>query len=281
MDDVKPLVEIIRERLAQGVQMLPVFPDVALRLQQLLSHPDFDMGELAEVISEDQALTGQVLRMANSAFFAGLTKVATINDAIIRLGAQEVANLAMMASQANYYRSSNRFIDEQMKDLWRHALGCAYGARWLAVRTGYDTLQQYAFLAGLLHDIGKLFLLRLLDEISSEKGEGLHLPGPLVSDILGSMHVEQGYQLMKSWNLPEIYCKVVLEHEGDEFDQNNILLIIVRLADKVCLKLGFGSCGDEAVDPFSCAETHLLGIREVTLAEMEIHVEDMLAQVLH
>jgi HD-like signal output (HDOD) protein len=281
MTDVKPLVEIIRERIAQGVQMLPVFPEVALRLQQLLSRSDFDMGELAEVISEDQALTGQVLRMANSAFFAGLTKVATINDAIVRLGAQEVANLAMMASQANLYKSSNQFIDEQMKDLWRHALGCAYGARWLAARTGYESLRQYAFLAGLLHDIGMLFLLKLLDEIASEKGDGLHLPGPLVRDILDSMHVEQGYQLMKSWNLPDIYCTVVLEHEAEEFDQNNILLILVRLADRDCLKLGIGSREGETVDPFSCAETHLLGIREVTLAEMEIHIEDMLAQVLH
>jgi len=280
MTDVKPLVEIIRERIAQGVQMLPVFPDVELKLQQLLSKSDFDMEKLAELISEDQALAGQVLRMANSAFFAGLTKVATINDAMVRLGAQEVANLAMMACQADYYKSSNQFIDEQMKDLWRHALGCAYGTRWLAARTGYESLQQYAFMAGLLHDIGKLFLLKLLDEIASEKGAGLHLPGPLVRDILVSMHVEQGYQLMKSWNLPEIYSTVVLEHEAEVFDQNNILLILVRLADMVCIKLGIGCGGEEPTDPYSCVETHLLGIREVTLAEMEIYIEDMLAQVL-
>ena len=105
MTTEKPLVELIKDRLAGDLRGLPVFHSVAVKLQQMLARRDFRIEEVIGLISEDQSLASQVLKVGNSSYYTGLSKVATIKDAVIRLGAQEIANLVMMASQVEQYRS--------------------------------------------------------------------------------------------------------------------------------------------------------------------------------
>ena len=95
----KSLVEFIDDYLSANTLELPVFHSVALKLQQLLAKGDYGIDEVMELIVEDQALASNILRVANSPFYSGLSRIATIRDAIVRLGAQEVANITMMSSQ--------------------------------------------------------------------------------------------------------------------------------------------------------------------------------------
>lgn len=271
----KPLIELIKERLQGDLQGLPVFNSVAVKLQQLLARRDFRIDEVIEMISEDQSLASQVLRVANSSYYAGLSTIATIKDAVVRLGAQEVANMVMMASQFEMYQSENEYLNSTMQKLWIHSFACATGAKWLAKRTGYTHLAAESFMGGLLHDIGQLALLKVLDEINRNGTSKDAFSSTLVDEILDRMHEEVGYQLMKSWSLPETYRSIAINHHKEEFDGNDILLVIVRLADKACKKIGKSIHPDGDISLISSLEAQFLSLKEITLAELEIVMEDI------
>jgi HD-like signal output (HDOD) protein len=270
----KPLVELIRDRLAGDLCDLPVFHSVAVKLQQMLVSRNFHIEEVIRLINEDQSLASQVLKVGNSSYYTGLSKVATIKDAVIRLGAQEIANLVMMASQADLYRSSDSILNNAMQKLWDHALSCATGAKWLASKTGYSSLATEAFMGGLLHDIGKLAIIKALDEILHTGGSKANVSDILITEILDTMHEDVGHRLMLSWNLPETYCSIAVNHHNPEYDGNNTLLVIVRLANLACRKAGKDIRPDPTVALVSASEAQFLGIKEITLAELEIIVED-------
>jgi len=274
MTTEKPLVELIRERLAGDLSDLPVFHSVAVKLQQMLVSRDFRMEEVIRLISEDQSLAGQVLKVGNSSYYTGLSKVTTIKDAVVRLGAQEIANLVMMATQVEMYRSSNPVLENAMQRLWDHAISCATGAKWLALKTGYPSLATEAFMGGLLHDIGKLAIIKALDEILKTGGTRANVSEILINEILDTMHEDVGQRLMLSWSLPEIYCSIAINHHRPDFDGNDMLLVIVRLANLACRKVGKDLRPYPGVSLFGAPEAQFLGIKEIALAELEIIVED-------
>jgi putative nucleotidyltransferase with HDIG domain len=274
MSTEKPLIALVQEHLSGDLSNLPVFHSVAVRLQQTLAKRDFTIDEVLELISEDQSLAGKVLMVANSSYYAGLSKVATIKDAIVRLGAQEIANVAMMASQLESYKSSNEILNTNMQALWGHAFSCAVGAKWLARKAGYSDLSSQAFMGGLLHDIGKLALFKVLDDIIRSGESRVNLTKPLIDEILTTMHEEVGYNLMRSWSLPETYANIAVQHHKADFDTGNILLAVVRLANEACRKVGKDIIEHQEVSLISCPEVQALGVKEITLAELEIVVED-------
>jgi HD-like signal output (HDOD) protein len=276
MTEETSIVDVIKARLASGTLSVPVFHAVALRLQQVLSRPDFSIDDVHQLINADPGLASQVLRTANSAFYAGLSKVSTIREAIVRLGAKEVANLAMVTTQQDLYRSDDAKYNAIMQTLWKHAFCCAVGSKWLAQKAGFGAQAQEAFLAGLLHDIGKLFLLKGMEEVCREEALKLSATQAVLAEVLTSLHVEQGHQLMVQWHMPQIYCDVVAGHEDERWDRGDVLLALVRLANIACWKLGVGIRSDHTVLLFASAEAQTLGLKEIVLAELEIVIEDAL-----
>ena len=270
------IVDVVKSRLASGTMSVPVFHAVALRLQQVLARPDFSIDDVHQLINADPGLASQVLRASNSAFYTGLSKVSTVREAIIRLGAREVANLAMLTTQQDLYRSDDASYNALMQTLWKHSFCCAVGAKWLAQKGGFAAQAQEAFLAGLLHDIGKLFILKVMEEISHDpelKGSA----GPAVlNEVLTSMHVEQGHELMVQWHMPQSYCDIVAGHEDEQWEHGNAMLAIVRLSNLACRKVGIGTRSDPSLLLFSTSESQTLGLKEVALAELEIVIEDAL-----
>jgi HD-like signal output (HDOD) protein len=270
----RSIVDVLNEALASSNLDVPVFHSVALRLQQTLSRPDFTIEQIEQMITVDPGLAGQVLRIANSSFYSGLSKVTTVRDAIVRLGAREIANLAMVATQSDFYRSADPKFGSVMRLLWKHAFCCAIGSKWLAGKLGYETLAQEAFLAGLLHDIGKLFLLKVLEGVARSGELGREISPVLISEVLNSMHVSYGSLLMEKWDMPDIYRDMTCNHHEEEWQHSNVMLTIVRLVNQSCNKLNIGMRPNPALVLFTTPEAQLLGVKEIILAELEIALED-------
>ena len=269
----KLLVDMIHDRLSSRTLQLPVFHHVALKLMNVVAQEDYSIAQVAQMISEDQALSSHVLRLANSAFFGGLSKVTTIRDAIVRLGARQVMNIVTVVTQSQQYCTKDRTIAVYMQTLWKHSLGCALGTKWFAEKTGYKELAQEGLLAGLLHDIGQLFLLKVLEDMQVAEPE-LVLSTPVILEVLQHMHVEQGTVLMQHWNIPELYGEIVRQHHADTYDPYNTLLVMVRLVDMACRKVGIGLHYEPSIVLATTAEARILGAKEVVLVELEIMLED-------
>lgn len=276
-DNKESLLDIIREHLTTEKLQLWVFPRIAMEIQELLNKPDYSVDHVAKLILKDQVLSSQILRIANSAFFAGLKKVSTIREAVIRLGTRQLLNCVVMVTQKNYYRAGNEVIAGYMQSLWRHALGCALGTRWFLEKTDYRDLSQEGFLAGLFHDIGKLFLLNILEKIHGAGRMDIDVSNAFILEILDGMHPDCGHRLLKQWNLPDPYCNIARDHHNEDFDANDMLLVVVRLVNQGCRKMGLGINNDPSLVLAGLPEAHALGVKEVLLAELEIMLEDTIS----
>lgn len=266
--------ETVRKLLASQPIDLPIFHPVAIKLQRMLSDYDFTVDEVAQVAIEDQSLATQMLKMANSPMYMGRTKVATIKEAVIRLGAQQVINLAIAASQAAVHASPNEALDRYMKQLWLHSHGSAVGARWLAHACGMRGVADETYLAALLHDVGKLYLLKSIERLVEAGVISSMFDEELIADIFEVMHVEQGYRLTLHWNFPNMYCDVVRDHHAEQWDAANRMLAIVRFVNLACLKIGLGLISEPELTLGATREAEILGLSDFQIAELELLLEE-------
>lgn len=266
--------ETVRKLLASQPIELPIFHPVALKLQRMLSDYDFTVDEVAHVANEDQSLASQMLKMANSPMYMGRTKVATIKEAVIRLGAQQVINIAIAASQAAAHASENPALDKYMKELWLHSHGSALGARWLAHNCGMRGIADEIYLAALLHDVGKLYLLKAIERLNKAGVISSMFDDDLINEIFDAMHVEQGYRLMQHWNFPAMYCDVIRDHHNEQWDPVNKMLAIVRFVNQTSHKVGLGLKKEPDLALQMTLEAEVLDIGELQIAELEQLLEE-------
>lgn len=265
-------IDQIEEYLASGKAALPVFSSTAMQIQQELVKKEPDVKRVEQLINYDQSLTSEVLRLANSPCYRGLAEVKTIKAAVVRLGLQEVCRITLLASSKGQFHVKDKSLRPLLKKLWQHAAGCALASHWLTKRCNYDDLVGQAFFAGLLHDIGKLAILIVIEQLKIN--QSAKMTDALLIEVLNTLHTKLGYTLMKSWNMPAQYCKIARDHHLSDVDQKDSLLQIVRLADMTCHKLSIGVTTVGEMDIASLPEVKLLGLSELALAELEIMLED-------
>ena len=267
-------IEIVDKHLASSDARLPVFNTTALRIQQEIAKEEPDTRLIEKLIVSDQSLTAKVLSVSNSSFYKGLQQVETVRNAMVRLGINEVSNIVMLVTHEHNFRSRDPFVHGMMRKLWRHSLGCALGSNWLAKQCGLHALAHEAFFGGLLHDVGMLFILTVIDDLKHSNGLKIQPSDALLVEAMETLHTNQGHTLMAHWNLPEKYSRIARDHHQEEFDPNNLLLALVRLADKACCKLGIGLDEEPSIVLVATPEAEALHVSEVDLARMEIMLED-------
>jgi HD-like signal output (HDOD) protein len=274
MNQDKSFIEIVDTHLASSNARLPVFNTTALRIQQEIAKDESDLQVIEKLIVSDQALTAKVLSISNSSFYKGLQQVSTVRNAIVRVGINEVSNIVMLITHESNFRSKDPFVQGIMRKLWRHSVACAMGSNWLAKQCGLHSLAHEAFFAGLLHDVGMLFILTVIDDLKHSNEIEIQLSDALLVEAMNTLHTHHGHSLMSHWNLPEKYSQIARDHHQEEFDENNLLLALVRLADMACCKLGIGLDEDPSIVLIASPEAETLHISEVDLARMEIMLED-------
>ncbi len=279
MTEGRSFLEIINDYVESDRVTLPPFDKTALRIQMEIRKKDVQISRVEKLIIADPAMSTQILKLANSAFFRGLSKVMTIRDAIIRLGLDEITRLVMILTQKELYDTRDNFIRNYRNTLWQHALVCALVSQWVARESGYEEYTQEVFFAALMHDIGKLFLITVIEKIKTS-GEADFIPSAsVIHEIIRTQHAQQGYNLLRKWNIPEQYCQVAREHHDEKFDASNIPLIILRLVNKICSKVGLSIDKKDPAEILFMAEANFFGFSEIKLAQLELQIEDCLKRV--
>lgn len=273
MGNERTLAVIVEEKIANGEVELPVLDQTALKIQQMIARGEYDPDAVEQLVGSDPALTSSLLRHANSSFFGGIEKVVTAKDAIMRLGVKHVAELVLLSTVAAQYQLRNPTLRDVATSLWRHAVGTGIGAQWLAKKLMGDRMQE-AFLGGLMHDIGKLLLIRVLDDLVAAKTLKFVPSNDLILQLLDGLHCTSGAVLLEHWNLPEVYAQIVRTHHDDDYHENDALLGCVRLADLACNRLGIGVGPATDLSLAASVEAQRLRASEVVLAELEIILED-------
>ena len=277
MSNQESLVSLISQKLESADLELPVFDDIAVRLHKGARENSLDAEEMCSLLEEDPALVSEVLRMSNSSFFSGLTEIRSLKDAAVRLGTKQVAAIVFSVSQKRLYSQSKGLFKGRLLELWQHANAVSSGARWVANTIGYRSISDEAFIAGLLHDVGKLSLLSIIEDLIASKE--LSLSDEIIDMTLNELYCEHGAKLLELWNLPEFFQQVVLHQADEEYDDSNIVLGIIRLVNMACILEGIADVKDTSGLILETApEVQTLGLSEIDIAELRIMLEDFKAE---
>jgi putative nucleotidyltransferase with HDIG domain len=202
-------------QVVKSVRDLPTLPSVVLDLISSFEREDVDVTMLAEKMSRDQALAAKTLRLANSSFYGLAAKVRTVKQAIVVLGFDSARALAVASSVIDTFGGSkSQQID--VAGFWRHSIAAALCARSLARHAKLD--QDYAFIAGLLHDIGRLVLASGFPDEYAQVVEYCALNDTTTSEaelrVLGVDHQLTGQMLAEAWKFPPVIQRAIGQHHA-------------------------------------------------------------------
>jgi putative nucleotidyltransferase with HDIG domain len=270
------------EQLAAGVQDLPSLPAVVMDLLNSIDQEDVDIAVLARKVSYDQALTAKTLRLANASAFGLQVKVTTIQQAITFLGFQTTRNLIVAAAVTGCF-PAGRCPGFGDKAFWRHSAATAVCARALARRLRFN--QDYAFTAGLLHDIGRLVLVtaypdayRMVIDLRASQAGGW---AAAERAVLGIDHVDAGVALAEHWNFSDIMRQAIAYHHAPDLQGAGFLSAIVHVANAIAHALDLSGEPDDVVPRLSDVAWDAMGLNEEAYLhlfhETEQQFEDMSA----
>lgn len=204
------LIESLEHSLSAGSLELPSLPEVALKIRRALADDNISVSEIARLLGSDPALAARTLRIANSAmFYRGSRPITSLNAAVSQLGYKMVRNVSLsFAAQQVFIGYGSRQLRDLVSAIWRHSVHAAVISHMLArVRTKLNADE--AFLAGLLHEVGKLYIvMRAKDNVEMLAND------PGFQSMLSAWHPRLGRAVIEAWELPAELAAAVGDHEA-------------------------------------------------------------------
>ena len=264
--EIDPSDELMAE-ITKAIEDLEPMPEVIQKAREVMSKPSATFKEIGKVLETDQAIVAKVLKIANSAYYGLSGRVASIHQALVVMGHQTLEQVLNTAWASKMLATKMKGYGFDAGSLWNHSLAVAMGAKTISAKR-QPTLENDAFTAGLLHDVGKLVLdahilknKSAFDELrkhntSSRKAE---------ETLLGFDHSKIGALICAEWQLPERQASGIQYHHAPQTKPDNELAHMLHLADYLACRCGFGT------EPLDDAE----GLAVDTLAYLDFKEEDL------
>jgi len=268
------------EKIIKNIDKLPTLPLIVSKLTELVNNPNTSANDIQYVLVKDQALSARVLKLVNSAFYGFSQRISSISHAIVILGFNTIKNVALTASVFDMFKGEGQLDKE---GFWMHSIAVAGTARLVAKRFRLPTVEDI-FIAGLLHDVGKIVLDQFAHD-DYEKVLGLvKEKNMLIMDaeleVLEMTHAQVGAHLATHWHLPPALVQMIgLHHKPELAADITRATFCIHLADILVRALGIGSGGDNRIPIISKQlwEQYELGENDVQsiLNDMKAELHDV------
>lgn len=278
------------KQILKSVDKLPPFPSVASQALKILNDPDASADDVISVVQYDQAITANVLKLCNSAYYGLTRKVHSLRQGLVVLGNAELKNIILASTVVKFLRHDNKGYDLAKGELWEHAVATGIMSKIVSARV-MKSEPSSLFTAGLLHDIGKVvldgFVDRYIEQIIGLVKEDECSFLEAESKMLGINHAEVGAKIAESWNFPEDIVRAIrLHHRAEETSADDVITPIIYLANILTLSMGIGVGCDGLSYPGKqeVAKRYGLGIKDLQKIVIDFchqydKVQDMLGLV--
>lgn len=234
----------LKKSILANLGDLPPMPQIVDRAMDVIRNPNLGISQLAEILEKDQAIVAQILRIANSAYYALNEKVISIQHASVLLGDKMIAEIVTMATATGLLDRTLKGYGLEPEEMWHHSLAVAFGSRIIADKKA-PHLRNEAFVAGLLHDAGKIILDKYIyerKEMFKELMEDNQQTFPYVEkQILGFDHSEIAFEGCMRWNFNGAIATAIRFHHYPSGLGANKLAYIVHIADCIGIMSGVGT----------------------------------------
>ncbi len=254
--------DIHPEKFISENTQLSTLPDIFRQINETISRPNSSAHDIAKVISKDTNLSAKLLKIVNSAFYGYPSRIDTLSRAVNIVGTKQLSTLAIGINVIHMFKNIPSMIID-MKAFWQHSVACGINARIIA---GYKNIQntERLFVAGLLHDIGRLLMYNYLPDLSREMLISARSQNKLLfsteRDFLRIDHSYIGGLLLAKWRLPMSLENTVSHHHNPGQSQNRLESAIVHLADIMANASGKGSSGERLLPLLNQEAWELIGL---------------------
>jgi HD-like signal output (HDOD) protein len=252
---------LMRDLVAREVRLVS-FPDIYFKIREVIDNPLSSARHIAEVVSKDPALTVRLLRLVNSSYYGFPKAITSIPRAVAIIGSNQLTSLALAVSALSVFRNvPGERVD--VKSFWLHSVAVGVFARILAFRRRTRDEERH-FLAGLLHDVGRIVLYnqvpwRMNEALALASAEGIPL-FRAERELLGFDHADLARRLLAAWNIPENIRELSCGHHGP--DPASADEAGIHVADFLAGALRHGSSGSLFAPPVDPAAAALLDLDE-------------------
>lgn len=221
------------------IKTLPPLPDVYFKVEKLARNPNSTSSDYGKILELDTGITARILRMSNSVFFGFKRNIKSVKDAVTLMGTREIISLVRLACITGNLKVSPE-IDTAVKKVWEHSAICAITAQLIYEKTDIEKdveFKENLFISGIIHDIGKIVLLKFFPDIFLPFVLNPKVSSPpLISEekkFMGISHSEVGKALAEHWKLPEMFTNVIAFHHIPMTKPESELVSIIHVANIV------------------------------------------------
>lgn len=227
---------LLKRHVIENFKRLYPMPHVMIKARRIIADPRANFEQLAAVLQADPALAGRIVKVANSAYYRRSGNISSVRQATTLMGMRIITQIITMVSQSKKLGQAVYGYGMEAGALWRHSLSVAILAELFARKTGWGEISE-AFLAGLMHDAGKI----ILDSYLVDRAGDAHRPAPIFGGdavdmeirALGFDHADIGCELCIKWQLPIILANAIRFHHMPFMSRDNKLAYILNIADYI------------------------------------------------
>ncbi len=247
------------EKIIRHIEEIPTLPIVSQRIMEIMANEDTSYHDMVKVVENDQSIALKILKIANSAFYSSLSKVSSLEHAMIKLGMKEVKSIVLGISVHNFFSTkSNGTFDRER--FWKHAIVCSQVAKYLAgyYRIGNDDT---LFLAGLTHDMGKVVIDQYFHDDFVEIIDYLDSNNTTFSEaekaVIGTTHYQIAAKLLNQWKFPRKVIMSILYHHAPWADEGMEKGSVILYLANIITKLSGYTChsSEKDIDPKEFSES--------------------------
>lgn len=275
--NTKNMYQEIASRLKTGETQLPTISQIAVKFREMVKK-GASVEALTDLLKHDAAISASLIQISNSPYYRGVAKSTTLAQAITRLGTNIAKMQVDFIANRSLYVNTNPEYAPVTRSLWRHSLACALACKSVTEMMDYEGAEEN-FTLGLLHDVGKLGLLRIVSELQRIGRLDRRVDRAQLLEMMEAHHCEFGATLLKSWRFPYEYLQVALYHSNVEAVQTPPPgLMVVHFANLLVISLGYALAKDEGVDLENTASARFLQLDAERITALKERVGGLVAE---